>query len=120
MEKVTKKGITLSDYTFFDSDLSSTLLHLLKVRVSNGIITAIVLRALVRVAALEAASHIVRVEAALRAALGTSVLVHLLAGFLPHGVHLGHGCIDAGDVLSLVSGLQLAEGSLDFGLLVGR
>ena len=66
----TKKGVTLSDYTFFDSDLSSTLLDLLKVRIRDSIITAIVLRALVRVAALEATAHVVRVEAALRAALG--------------------------------------------------
>ena len=42
-----KTGITLSDYTFFDSDLSYILLHLLKVSISNGIITAAVLRALI-------------------------------------------------------------------------
>ena len=38
-----KKGVTLSDYTFFDCDLSDTLLHLLKVRISDSIVTAIVL-----------------------------------------------------------------------------
>ena len=67
---------------------------------------------------MEAAAHVVRVEAVLRAALGAGVAVHLLAGFLPDGVHLVHGLIDAGDVLGLVSGLQLGEGALDLRLLV--
>ena len=77
------------------------LLDLLKVGVGDIVIVTLVAIVLAWVAALEAAAHVVRVEAVLRAALGaTGVAVHLLGGLLPDGVHLVHGVVDAGYELS--------------------
>ena len=108
-----KKSVRHLNATRFSFIRDKGLFYLLKIRIRDGVVTAAVLRALVRVAALEAAAHVVRVETALRAALGTGVLVHLLAGLLPHGVHLVHGSVDAGDVFGFMGALQLGEGGLD-------